>query len=272
MTAMPRMTDDQSRLPEIRSLRGFEMEEEEMEIDLLELFYMLMSHWVKLLAALIIGALIVGGYAYFGIKPTYKSTSKIYVVAASNDSVVDLTDLNIGTSLKKDYQELMMSYPVLDLIIEELQLDMTSTELAKMYAITNPTDTRILSITATSTDPEQARLLADTMVSVAITYLPKTMGTEQPNIAQYAKVATSKAAPSYSKFAIIGAMLGLILVAGFYVVTYLLDDTIKDAEELEKAFGFVPLTSIPDSSLITGKSAFGQMDYGKKIRRKKGRK
>ena len=54
----------------------------------------------------------------------------MYVVSASNDSVVDLTDLNIGTSLTSDYEQLMLSYPVLDQVISDLGLDMETEDLA----------------------------------------------------------------------------------------------------------------------------------------------
>ena len=61
---------------------------------------------------------------FSGIQPTYQSTSKLYVVSTSDDSVVNLNDLNLGTSLTSDYEELMLSYPVLNRVIEKLNLDM----------------------------------------------------------------------------------------------------------------------------------------------------
>lgn len=59
------------------------------------------------------------------IAPTYTSVAKMYIVSASDDSVVDLTDLNIGKALTLDYEDLMLSYPVLDQVIEQLDLDKT---------------------------------------------------------------------------------------------------------------------------------------------------
>ena len=71
-------------------------------------------------------------YSYFLVRPTYKSTAKMYVVSASKNSVVDLDALNIGTSLTADYEQLMLSYPVLEQVINKLNLDMDSDTLAKM--------------------------------------------------------------------------------------------------------------------------------------------
>ena len=223
---------------------------EEMEIDLLDLAYMLLDKWHYLLLCLLAGALLFNAYSFFFIEPTYESTSKLYVVSASDDSVVSLSDLNLGTSLTADYEELMLSYPVLNQVIDKLKLDMTADSLKKLYTLNNPSDTRILQITATTTDPQFSMDLAETMAEVAVSYLPDTMSTKAPNIAQHAKLADHKAGPSYMKYTMIGALLGLILMAGLLIVQYLMDDTVHTAEDMEKYFGLVPLTNIPESDRV----------------------
>ena len=195
---------------------------DEMEIDLLDLAYMLLDHWHYLLVCLLAGALVFNIYAFFGIAPTYQSTSKLYVVSASDDSVVNLSDLNLGTSLTADYEELMLSYPVLNRVIDKLKLDMDYEELRGLYTLNNPTDTRVLQITATTTDPQLSMDLAEAMAEVSVSYLPETMST----------------------------LLGLVLCCGVLVVRYLMDDTIHTAEDMEKYFGTAPLTTIPDSTQV----------------------
>ena len=164
--------------------------------------------------------------------------------------MVSLSDLNLGTSLTADYEELMLSYPVLNQVIDKLKLDMTADALKKLYTLNNPSDTRILQITATTTDPQFSMDLAETMAEVAVSYLPDTMSTKAPNIAQHAKLADHKAGPSYMKYTMIGALLGLILMAGLLIVQYLMDDTVHTAEDMEKYFGLVPLTTIPESDQV----------------------
>ena len=220
---------------------------DEMEIDLLDLAYMLLDHWHYLLVCLLAGALVFNIYAFFGIAPTYQSTSKLYVVSASDDSVVNLSDLNLGTSLTADYEELILSYPVLDQVIDKMNLNMDSEQLAKMISLVNPTDTRVLQIEVTSTDKQQACDIANTLANVAIDYLPDTMSTNAPNIAQVARVADKKVGPSYMKYTAIGALLGALIYCIFIIIGYLMDDTIHTSEDMEKYFGIVPLTVIPES-------------------------
>ena len=80
--------------------------EAEDEIDLVELFYLLWGHAWQIALCLLVGAGIAFGVTKFLITPKYEATSSIYVVSASNNSVVNLTDLQIGAQLTADYQEL----------------------------------------------------------------------------------------------------------------------------------------------------------------------
>ena len=92
------------------------------EIDLVELFYVMWGHAWQIILCLILGAGIAFGVTKFLITPMYEATSSIYFVSASNNSVVDLTDLQIGAQLTADYQELLVSRPLLEDVIANLEL------------------------------------------------------------------------------------------------------------------------------------------------------
>lgn len=216
--------------------------EQEAEIDLIDLAWALLDKIHYIVLCFLIGAVIMNAYSYFLVRPTYKSTAKMYVVSASKNSVVDLDALNIGTSLIADYEQLMLSYPVLEQVINKLNLDMDSDTLAKMITLENPTDTRILNINVVSTDPKSARDIANTLMDVSVDYL----STNAPNVAQKAKLADHKDGPSYTKYTMIGALAGAFLYCMYLVVKYLMDDTIHTADDMEKYFDIVPLAVIPD--------------------------
>ena len=220
--------------------------EQEAEIDLIDLAWALLDKIHYIVLCFLIGAVIMNAYSYFLVRPTYKSTAKMYVVSASKNSVVDLDALNIGTSLTADYEQLMLSYPVLEQVINQLNLDMDSDTLAKMITLENPTATLSLHINVVSTDPKSARDIANTLMDVSVDYLPKTMSTNAPNVAQKAKLADHKDGPSYTKYTMIGALAGAFLYCMYLVVKYLMDDTIHTADDMEKYFDIVPLAVIPD--------------------------
>ena len=92
------------------------------EIDLVEVFYLLLDHWWQIFLCLVLGAGIAFGVTKFLMTPLYEATSSIYIVSASNNSVVDLTDLQIGAQLTAGYQELLLSRPLLEDVIKNLEL------------------------------------------------------------------------------------------------------------------------------------------------------
>ena len=220
-----------------------------VEIDLLELFSYFMTKWPVVLAGLLIGALIAGVYTFFLIKPKYTATSKVYMVSSSSDSVVDLTDLNIGTNLSSDYAELLKVRPILEEIIKEKDLDYTYEQISSMITLTPITDTRILEIKVESTVPKEAKIIANALAVKAESEIPRLMDTAKPNIAEYAIIPKQKSSPSLTRNTLVGGLLGLLIVLGFYTTRFVMNDTVKTAEDVEKLMGVMPLTVIPESKI-----------------------
>ena len=236
----------------------------EGEIDLLELGKVFLSHARFIVIWFLAGAIAAGAWSFLMIDPTYDATAKMYIVSASNNSIVDLTDLNIGTSLTTDYEALLTCDPVTEQVISDLNLDCTPQELLQMVTITNPTDTRVLEITARTTSPRLSKDLANTFMDVSIEYLPETMSTNPPNVAQRAKVPDGKSGPSNSRNTLLGALVGLIIALGWLTIRYMSDDTIHSADEFETYFGIVPLATIPEGESLAGKERDGGRGKGRR--------
>lgn len=224
-------------------------EQTEYEIDLLELLYYYRTKIWYIMGAFLIGAVLAGLITWQLITPKYTATAKMYMVSSSTGSVVDLTDLNIGTSLSQDYVELIQTRPVYENVIEDLKLDYTYKDLKNMVSIGTVGQTRILTIAVTSEDPKEAADIANALATEAEKTLPKLMDTPKPNIAEKAIVPEEKSAPSMKKNVAIAALGCAFIVIAILTVLFLLDDTIKSGEDLEREFGIMPLTIIPEADL-----------------------
>lgn len=283
--------------PAVRPQTGKAGDGEEIEIDLVDLFRYLGGKIVYLLLALVIGMAAAGAYTFFCIEPTYEASSYLYMVSASSGSVVDLSDLNIGTSVASDYEQLLCRRPVLDNVVTNLsdeivvgddlwkekesgaasetatlsEKDMEGklvvdavTDLAKKIDVTTVSDSRVLKITVTTTNPVISRDIANEIAEQAVDYIPKIMNVTAPTIAEYAVTPKEKAAPSNSRNMILGGLVCLLIVAAVFTVRYVTDDTIQDADDLEKIFGMVPLAVIPE-----GDMAPEETKKGSRLSRKK---
>lgn len=222
---------------------------EEIEIDLLDLFSYYLSKLPILIVAILIGAILSGLYTVRFIPKRYTAVSRMYMISASSDSVVDLSDLNIGASLSNDYVELMKSRPIINGVIQSLGLEYTYDQLIQMISLSVVSNTRIIRISVTSTDPEEAMMIANQMARTAKAQLPVVMDAPSPSIAEEAVLPTVKSSPSLSRNVLMGALLCLVAVLGVLTFLYMMDDTIKTPEDLEKEFGFMPMTVIPEGNI-----------------------
>jgi len=223
--------------------------DQEIEIDLFELFGYYLVHIKAIVVGFLIGAIIMALISTFAITPKYTATSKMYMVSSSSQSVVDLTDLNIGQSISGDYVELLKTRPIIEGIIREQNLPYSYGALASMLSISVINNTRIIKINATSTDPKEAMTIANALAEKGVSELPKLMETPEPHIAEYAIVPTGRSYPSRTKFTMIGALLGLLIMLAIFTVQFLMDDTFHTAEDIQKEFGVLPMTVIPEGKI-----------------------
>lgn len=255
-----------------RTMQTMTGNEDEAEIDLIDLLSYYISRMPLLIAAVVAGAVIAGAFTKFMLPDKFTAVSRMYMVSASSDSVVNLADLNIGTSLSNDYVELMKSRPVLEDVIEKLELDYTCEELARMIELSVVTNTRIILISVTSTDPQEATDIANQVARTAKIQLPKVMESPSPSIVEEAVVPLEKSSPSLKKNVLIGAALMLFTVLGVLTVLYLLDDTVKSSEDVEKTFGVMPLTVIPDVYIGGLKDEDDERSAGGSRKKRRGRR
>ena len=221
-----------------------EFEQQETELDVLELFYYLLEHIKQLVAAVVVGALVMLLVSLFFLTPQYEATSKLYVMAR-NDSAVNLSDLQIGSYLTSDYQEVFKTWEVHEQVLQNLGLDYEYEELEDMLTITNPSDTRILYITVTSDDPVEATNMANEYANVARNYLYEMMGTEEPSLFSVALEPLEPVSPRKMLNTVLGGLVGGLLMAAILVVRFIRDDKIKTADDITNYIGIPTLAIVP---------------------------
>ena len=67
-------------------------------------------------------------------------------------------------------------------------LDYTYTDMASMLSVTNTSDTRMLDITVTNPDPEEAAAIANEYADVGAKYISEKMKTDEPTLMSSARV------------------------------------------------------------------------------------
>ena len=160
----------------------------------------------------------------------------------------------MGSQLTKDYAELITSRTVIEKVIADNHLESVYDykKFLKKVEVNTPTDTRIVSITVTDTNPALAQALADDIRVEASDLIIDTMQVDAVNTYEVANLPTKKSAPSCSMWALLGALLGALLVGGIVTLQDILDDTIKTSEDVEQYLGLSTLALIPLDENIGG--------------------
>lgn len=214
------------------------------EIDLLE-FVRAFWHrlWLILLAALA-GGIIAWSYSRYVLTPQYRSTAMLYVLS-KDTTLTSLADIQLGSQLTLDYQVLVTSRPVLEEVIEELQLEMTYRQLRASISVENPADTRFLNLTVTNPDPFLAKQIVDKVATTSSDYIGDIMEMVPPKLIEDGEVPLFKSSPNNTKNAVLGMLVGAMLVCGIIAVEILLNDTVCTEEDVAKYLDLTVLASVP---------------------------
>lgn len=189
-------------------------------------------------------------YAFLIATPIYEATAQIYVVNSS-DSVLNLSDLQIGTYLAYDYQLVFDTWEVNQEVIQNLGLPYSVKELKAMRTITNPSNTRALFITVQSPDAKEAADIANEYASVASRYISDTMLSDKPMLMSMALEEFEPIKPKKMFLVAMGFFAGLWLSMLILFIVYALDDKIKTGEDVQKCAGAAPLGIIPLTEKIS---------------------
>lgn len=235
---------------------------QEDEIDLLELFRVLISKLGIIILSGVLFALVgIVGTKLF-ITPKYESVTKMYVLTQQNSDTVTNSDLQTSTLLTKDYAELIKSRTVLEGVITNLGLDLTYNGLLSKIEVGTTTDTRIITIKVTDEDPFVAKDIADAVRDTAAEHIKSVMNIEAVNVVDMANIPEGKCSPSILKNGFMAGALGCMLAVAIILIQYLTNDTIKISEDVEKYLELSILGVIPmDKSEGTKKKS------KKKVRR-----
>lgn len=220
----------------------------EFELDLRELFYYLKKRiWI---VALVTALCMVLGLAVsvFLIQPKYTASTRVYVLNRANETSVVYSDIQISTYMLYDYQVLITGQNVTKEVISQLGLNMTPNQLASRINVSSESNTRVLQIDVTDSSPQRAADIVNSVREVAAAQIQEIMDVDAVKLVYEADVPKNPSSPNVMLNTLLAAALGFIAVVGICVVRYVLDDTIRTEEDVERYLGLSTLGIIPISS------------------------
>jgi capsular polysaccharide biosynthesis protein len=221
-----------------------QFESDEMEIDVKDLLLELLAYWKLIVVAAALAAVIGFAISEFLMVPEYESTSELYVLTKST-TITSLSDIQTSSSLTNDYIVVIKGRPVLEQVISNLGLDDTYKTLKKRVSVNNPTNSRLLDITVTDTDPALAKQIADEIADVGSAFISQKLVQDPPEIVQYGYSDGEPVSPNIYRNTAVGAIVGALFAIAIVTISYLFNDSIMGPEDIERKLGMHVLGTLP---------------------------
>lgn len=217
----------------------------EMEVNLLDLFHYLKKKLWLIGAAFMVCAVIGFAVSQFLMSPKYTASTRMYVLNRTNETNVVYADIQTSTYLLTDYKVLITGENVTKEVIQILGLSDKPEELERKIEVTAPDNTRVLQINVTESDPALAAEIANCVRVVAAAQIEEIMDVDAVKLVYEAAIPEDPSSPNVMLSTVIGAALGMFASVFVLVVTFMLDDTIRTEEDVERYLGLSTMGVIP---------------------------
>ncbi len=196
------------------------------------------------------------------MQPRYEATTQLYVsVSSEASSTVDLVQGNsFAREIVNSYVHVAGTGVVLEPVIDELNLDITVTELGKRVETSTSGESVLIDILVTDTEPDQAALIADAVGKSLTEAVQSRLEPKLPNgqssvtltTTQKAQTEEEPVSPRAELLVPAGFLLGLLCGIGAAVLTAVLDTRVS---------------SVGDVGQLTQKPVIGRIPRGPTVGR-----
>lgn len=174
----------------------------------------------------------------------YRACAKM-VITGSSVQTSSTSDYAVALYLIRDCTEIMTDKVVLSQVAEKVGNNYTYARLKGSISIDNPNNSRVLEITVTDTDPENAAKIANAVCEVSKDVILATLDVENANLFSPAHAATSPSSPNIRRNLLIGLAAGIALSIIVTIAIYYSYDKINGSDDVERYLGLSTLAVIP---------------------------
>lgn len=212
----------------------------EEEISLVELFGILKKHIRVIILTTVLTTVIAAMYTLFLVTPKYQSSTEMLVSHSADSTTQNFTQQDINTSVQliNTYSDIIRNDVILDPVIEELSLDMTSGQLRENVSVQTQNNSQVFSIQVQDENPYQASEIANATANYFQQEIYAIMSVDNVTIISTATPNVNPVSPNNMLNIIIGVLLGGMLGIGIIFIYELTDNTVKSTEYVEKATGW----------------------------------
>ncbi|RBP04732.1 YveK family protein [Rossellomorea aquimaris] len=221
----------------------------EETISLKELIQTLKKRMSLIIILTLMAVLVSAAISYFVLTPIYQSSTQLLVNKSNQDQQNSFNVGEVQTNLQliNTYNVIMKSPAILDIVIDDLKLDMTTGALNEKVTVQSEKDSQVVNISVQDEDPKQAAAIANKIAEVFQTEIVKIMNVDNVSILAKAELGEnpSPIKPQPLLNIAIALVVGLMAGVGLAFLLEFLDNTVKTEQDIEKGLELPVLGVIP---------------------------
>lgn len=223
-------------------------EMEEQVISISEIFEALKKRWILIVSITLVATLISGVLSFFVIKPTYETSTKVFIgKEESNQEGYNTNDIQMYQKLLQTYAETIKTNEVVQAAINSTNnADLTVPAVKGALTVTPVSDTQILQIKYQNKSPEVAKEILEGITNEFVILAKELVPNGNVRVIEAVQLPENPVAPNKKMNVAIAFLLGLMVSVGLVFLIEYLDNTFKSKEELERELDIPVVGIIPE--------------------------
>ena len=188
---------------------------EEQVISISEIFEALKKRWLLIVSITLVATLISGVLSFFVIKPTYETSTKVFIgKEESNLEGYNTNDIQMYQKLLQTYAETIRTNEVIQAAINNTNIDLTVKDVKDNLRVTPITDTQILQIKYQNKNPEVAKKILSNITDEFIILAKELVPNGNVRVIEAVQLPENPIAPNKKMNIAIAFILGLMVSVG----------------------------------------------------------
>lgn len=224
----------------------------EETISLKELYETIKKRFILILLITVAAVALSGFVSYLFLTPIYQSSTQLLVNQSKvEQQMISSGDIQSNIQLINTYNVIIKSPSILDKVIKELNLDISTGNLNSQISVGSEQNSQVLFISVQDADPALAVRIANTVATVFQREIVSIMNVDNVSVLSEAKLAENPAPikPNPKLNMAIAFVVGLMSAVGLAFLLEFLDNTIKTERDVEKHLGLSVIGVIPSFDL-----------------------
>ena len=209
---------------------------EEEIIDLPALFGAIKRKWYLIVIISVITSVIGAFIGIYMVKPSYETSTKLYVGKEKGDIGYNKEDVEMYQKLTGTYAEAIQTKDLLKKVVANCNLDITAAEIKSNLKVTAVEDTQIIRIEYSSKNSELVQKIVDGIVDEFSILSQEMVPNVTIKVIETAEAPMQTAENGGKVYIAIGFMFGFMVSLGIIFILDYMDTTLRTKEQIEKEF------------------------------------